>query len=180
MKALVATVGGLPFLNEEQVDRMVKWFRFVQATARLTPHMLPYIIKMGYHLARRLGPHRFFKTIYSDSAADLRTLQEPEVLEAMLTRAEVSLAQKSKAVDTFVRQTILEQEPWLQDHVNWLKGRMPVHFLLGFEDPAMPAESIAEHRLIFDWIDFRLYPETGQLPLFKHWRDVLDLVEEYL
>lgn len=180
MKALIATAGGLPFLNEEQVDRMDKWFRFVQATARLTPHMLPYIIKMGYHLARRLGPHRFFQTIYSDSAADLKTLQDPEVLEAMLTCSEVLLAQKSKAVDSFVRQTILEQEPWLLDHVSWLKGRMPVHFLMGLEDPAMPAESIAEHQLIFDWIDFRLYPETGQLLLFKHWRDVLDLAEEYL
>jgi len=180
MNALIATAGGLPFLSEDQVDRMDKWFRFVQATARLTPNMLPYIIKMGYHLARRLGPHRFFQTIYSDSAADMKTLQEPEVLEAMLTCSEVLLAQKSKAVDTFVRQTVLEQQPWLLDHVRWLKDRMPVHFLLGLEDPAMPVESIAEHQLAFEWIDFRLYPETGQLLLFKHWRDVLDLAEDYL
>ena len=152
----------------------------MQATARLTPNMLPYIIKMGYHLARRQGPHRFFQTIYSDSAADLKTLQDPEVLEAMLTCSEVLLEQKSKAVDTFVRQTILEQETWLLDHICWLKDKMPVHFLMGLEDPAMPAESIAEHQLEFDWIDFRLYPETGQLLLFKHWRDVLDLAEDYL
>ena len=57
---------------------------------------------------------------------------------------------------------------------------MPVHFLMGLEDPAMPAESIAEHQLEFAWIDFRLYPETGQLLLFKHWRAVLDLAEDYL
>lgn len=178
MTALVAAAGGLPFLNAAQIQRMDKWFRFIQASARNTPRLLGPMIQIGLHLILKVGRERFARMIYSDSPADLAALDDPEVMEAMVVGSYNCLSETANGTRTFVRQTLFEQEPWLVDHVHWLKDRVPAHFLLGLHDPSMPAETIAEHQAEFDWIDFRLFPDAGQLLLFTKWPEVLDLVED--
>lgn len=83
IKAIIGAAGGMPFLNEEQVQRMHKWYRFIQACARNTPVMLPYMLKMGFHLVRRVGKKSFLKTIFEGSPADLAAIEIPEVFEAL-------------------------------------------------------------------------------------------------
>lgn len=61
-----------------------------------------------------------------------------------------------------------------------LRGALPVHFLNGLQDPQVPPETLAEHQRDFPWIDFRIYPDAGQLVFFLKWRDVLPLIVRYL
>lgn len=50
----------------------------------------------------------------------------------------------------------------------------------GAQDPQVPLDTLEEFRVDFDWIDYRLYDDGGQLVFFRHWRDVLDEVEKHL
>ncbi len=180
LSAIIATAGGLPYLNRAQVERMHRWHRFVQAAARYSPKLLPHLIKMGMNLIRRSGKQSFIELTYASSAADADTLKDPEVMEALLVGTELSMTDNFKSHEIFSRHTIFEQEPWLIDAVHSLKGRVPVHFLSGLQDPAMPEETLKEHFVEFDWIDFRTYPDAGQLLFFKHWRDALDAIQKYI
>ena len=61
-----------------------------------------------------------------------------------------------------------------------MQGSVPVYFLNGMQDPEVPPETLAEHRRDYPWINFRVYPDAGQLVFFLKWRDVLPLLERYL
>ncbi|MGB3279315.1 MAG: helix-turn-helix transcriptional regulator, partial [Pseudorhodobacter sp.] len=180
IRAIIASPGGLPFLNEEQVYRMHKWYRFIQSCARKTPKMLPYMIKMGFHLIKRIGKKSFFKTIYEDSPADIAAIDDPEIFEALEAGNSMAMESGYKLCETFARQTIFEQDPGLVAHVHWCRGKIPMHFMVGLQDPSQPPETLVEQRQEFDWIDFREYPDAGQLLLFTKWRDVLALTEDYV
>lgn len=183
VSAILAAAGGLPYLHPDQVERLDKWYRFIQAGAQYTPKLLPYFVKMAIHLIQKVGKGAFLRAIFAGSKADLEALEDPEIFEALITGSEIGLSEEKKdarSFDTFVRQTLFEQEPWLVEYIHSMRGRMPVHFFNGLQDPAMPPETIAEHQVEFDWIDFRTYPDAGQLLFFKHWRDVVDLAKEYL
>jgi hypothetical protein len=44
------------------------------------------------------------------------------------------------------------------------------------QDPEVHADTLAEHQRKYPWIDFRVYPDAGQLLFFLKWRDILDAV----
>lgn len=117
--------------------------------------------------------------VRASSAADADTLKDPEVMEALLIGTELSVSDDFNCHEIFSRHTIFEQSDWLVDAVHSLKDRVPVVFLSGLQDPAMPEETLKEHFVEFDWIEFHTYPDAGQLLFFKHWRDALDAVQKY-
>lgn len=117
--------------------------------------------------------------VRASSAADAETLKDTEVMEALLTGTKFSVSDDFNCHEIFSRHTIFEQADWLVDAVHSLKDRVPVVFLSGLQDPAMQEETLKEHFVEFDWIEFHTYPDAGQLLFFKHWRDALDAVEKY-
>ena len=180
MRALIACAGVLPLTRYEQYDRMKKWHRFILAGARYTPHLLPFMVKAGFALARRVGKHDFVRAVYGDAPIDVSTFEEPEVYEAMICGSEVCISETHSAHDAFAREIIAhEAADWTAD-VLALRDQVPVHFLNGLRCPQITPETLAEFREDFPWIDFRLYPDAGQLLFFRKWRDVIDLVEGYL
>ena len=60
-------------------------------------------------------------------------------------------------------------------HVDACRGVVPVHFLNGRRDVTVPSATLDEYRAAYDWIDFRIYEDCGQMILFERYRDVLDL-----
>ena len=44
----------------------------------------------------------------------------------------------------------------------------------GAQDPQVPLATFEEFRRDYDWIEFHLFENVGQLAFFRHWRDVLD------
>lgn len=178
--ALICCAGVLPLKRPEQYERMDKWHRFILAGARYTPHLLPFMVKAGFALARRLGKRGFIHAVYGKSKADVATFEIPEVLEAMVCGSEVALSETHSAHDAFAREVIGHETADWTNEVDALRGAVPVHFLNGLQDPEVPPETLAEHQQDYSWIDFRVYPDAGQLLFFLKWRDVLPLVVRYL
>jgi len=58
LSAIIACAGTCPLTRSEQYERMGKWHRFILASARYTPHLLPFMVKAGFSLARRLRQAR--------------------------------------------------------------------------------------------------------------------------
>ena len=180
VRALICTAGVLPLSRPEQYERMDKWHRFILAGARYTPHLLPFMVKAGFALARRLGKRGFVHAVYGKSRADVDTFEIPEVFEAMVCGSEVALSATNSAHDAFAREVIAHETTDWTAEVACLQGRVPVHFLNGLQDPQVPPGTLTEYRTDYPWIDFRVYPDAGQLLFFLKWRDVLALTMHYL
>jgi len=180
MTALIACAGVLPTPRPEQYERMDKWHRFILAGARYTPHLLPFMVKAGFALARRLGKRGFVHAVYGKSRADVATFEIEEVYEAMVVGSETSLSETHTAHDAFSREVIAHETGEWQAAIETMRGRIPVHFLNGLQDPQVPPATLEEHRRDYDWIDFHVYPDAGQLVFFLKWRDVLPLIERSL
>ena len=178
--ALVACAGVLPMTRSEQFERMEKWHRFILAGAKYTPHLLPFMVKAGFLLARKIGKRGFVHAVYGSSPADVDTFENPEVFEAMVTGSEVALSETHAAHDGFSRMLLGRQNgDWTAD-VDALKDRLPVIFINGMHDPQVPRETLQEFRRDHDWIDYRIYEDAGQLIFFRHWQDVLAILEPFL
>ncbi|GGL67049.1 LuxR C-terminal-related transcriptional regulator [Wenxinia marina] len=181
VSALVCAAGVLPLTRPEQYERMEKWHRFILAGARYTPHLLPFMVKAGFALARRLGKRGFVHAVYGKCPADVATFEIPEVFEAMVCGSDVSLSDTHSAHDAFSREVISHETTDWTDEIDQLReSGLPVTFLNGLQDPQVPAETLAEHRADYPWIDFRVMPDAGQLLFFLKWRDVLAVLAPLL
>lgn len=174
MTALVACAGILPLTRADQFDRMDKWHRFIMAGARYTPHLLPFMVKAGFALARKLGKRGFVNAVYGKSEADMTVIETPDIFEAMVVGSEVCLSDTHSAHDVFSRGVIAQATRDWTDTILALKGTIPFVMTNGLQDPEVPPETLAEHRHDYPWIEFDIYLDAGQLLFFAKWPQVLD------
>ena len=175
--ALIACAGVLPMTRKEQFERMEKWHRFILAGAKYTPHLLPFMVKAGFLLARKIGKRGFLHAVYGNSPADVITFEDPEVFEALVTGSEVALSETHSAHDSFSRMLLGRQNgDWSAD-VDAIKGQLPVIFLNGSDDPQLPLETLEDFKTAHDWIDYRFYDDCGQLLFFRKWVEVLEILQ---
>ena len=171
---IIACAGMLPLTRPEQFERMHKWHRFIMAGAKYTPHLLPFMVKAGFLLARKIGKRNFLHAVYGNSVADVATIEDPEVFEAFATGSEVALSESHSAHEAFARQLVSGQlEDWSAE-IEALRGELPLVFMNGTQDPQVPLATFEEFRRDYDWIEFHLLEDAGQLGFFRHWRIVLD------
>ncbi|WP_373353695.1 helix-turn-helix transcriptional regulator [Pseudoroseicyclus sp. CXY001] len=180
VSALICCAGVLPLASAEQVERMDKWYRFIMAGARYTPHLLPFMVQAGFALARKAGKRAFLESVYQNSAADMATFQVPEVFEALVSGSDVALSKTHMANEAFTRELLFKVNTDWKPDVAFAEGRVPVHYLSGLQDPQVPEATLREHQRDYPWIDFRIYPDAGQLLFFLKWREVLPLILRYL
>ena len=174
---IVAAPGTLPASTDAQYARMGKWHRFILANGRHAPKVLPFLVKAGFSLARRIGKEQFLRAVNASSPGDLRTFEDPLVKEAMLLGSEVSLSAWHSAHNAFSREVIDSERDW-SDIVRACP--VPVLMLHGDEDPQAPRENILERAPEFPGIEVEWLPGCGQLAFFQErWR-VLDRLERFL
>ncbi len=157
VRALICAAGTMPLSRPEQYERMDKWHRFILAGARYTPHLLPFMVKAGFALARRLGKRGFIHAVYGKSAADVATFEIPEVYEAMVCGSDVALSDGHSAHDAFAREVIgHETADWTDEVRPWPKrakwpcaGAFPERVARSTVPPA----TLSEHRRDHPWID---------------------------
>ena len=178
--AIIACSGSFPLDRSAQYERMDKWHRFILASARYTPHLLPFMVKAGFSLARKLGKNGFVHAVFGNSKADVATFEEPEVFEAMVTGSEVCLSDTRSAHKAFAREVIAQETTDWAPVLEQLEGRIPVHYLCGHQDPQVPYDTIREFQQKYTWITYHDYPDAGQLLFFRKWRDVINMLEKYL
>ena len=176
--ALIACAGVLPMTRKEQFERMEKWHRFILAGAKYTPHLLPFMVKAGFLLARKIGKRGFLHAVYGNSPADVETFEDPEVFEALVTGSEVALSESHSAHNSFSTMLLGRQNgDWSAD-VEAVKGQLPVVFLNGADDPQVPVKTLDDFKTDHDWIDYRFYDDCGQLLFFRKWPEVFQILEK--
>ena len=166
--------------RREQFERMEKWHRFILAGAKYTPHLLPFMVKAGFLLARKIGKRGFVHAVYGNCPADVATFEDPEVFEAMVTGSETALSDNHSAHDAFSRMLLGRQREDWSAEVEALRGHLPVTFINGAEDPQVPLATLQEFQRDHDWIKYHVHDDSGQLVFFRHWRSVLDELSDYL
>jgi len=180
INAVIACSGTFPLDQSAQYERMDKWHRFILAGARYTPHLLPFMVKAGFSLARRLGKRGFLHAVYDGSKADIATLENPEVFEAMVCGSDVCLSKTHSAHESFAREAIAQETTDWAPVLENLQGSIPVHYLNGLQDPQVPAETLREFQQKYPWINFRVDKDAGQLLFFLKWPEIIPLIEKYL
>ncbi|MFK7938632.1 MAG: helix-turn-helix transcriptional regulator [Roseovarius sp.] len=175
--SLILGCGGvLPMTEREQFERMEKWHRFILAGAKYTPHLLPFMVKAGFLLARKIGKRGFIHAVYGQCPADVDTFEDPDVFEAIVTGSEVALSKDHSAHAAFSAQVLgRQQQDWSAD-LDDIRADVPIIFMNGTQDPQVPVATLREFQRDYDWIDYREYDDAGQLIFFRHWRDALDIV----
>lgn len=177
ISAIIGCAGSLPLTRHIQYERMSKWHRFIIAGAKYTPQLLPFMVKAGFMLARKIGKRGFVHAVFGESQADIDTFEKDSVYEAIVVGSDSSLSATHSAHDAFARQQSGGKLHDWSGELLRLNGKLPVILVNGLHDPQVPPETLAEFQHDYDWIDFRLYKDAGQLIFFRHWRDVLDIVE---
>lgn len=167
----------LPVVTAQQYERMGKWHRFILANARYAPQILPFLVRSGFALARRIGKERFFRAVNSGSPADMRTFSDPEIREAILVGAEICLGAEHSAHDAFARECIDSETDWA-DLIHACP--CPVRLLQGGEDPQTPADTVRELSSRFPKLDIEIIEDAGQLLFFQEWPLVLRELEPLL
>lgn len=179
--SILACGGMMPNSRPEMYERMDKWHRFILASARYTPKLLPFMVKAGFHLARRIGRRSFIHAVYGGSEADISTFEEPEVFEAIVTGSEVTFADNADASTSFSRQLVHQESTDWRDKVLELKdNNIPVHFICGLQSPEVHADTIAFYQEEYPWVEYAIYEDAGEMIFFRHWRDVLTVLQKYL
>ncbi|MGL4489722.1 MAG: LuxR C-terminal-related transcriptional regulator, partial [Rhizobiaceae bacterium] len=177
VSGILACAGTLPILSSSQYERMGKWHRFILANARYAPLILPFLVKAGFSLARRIGKVQFFNSVNADSPSDLATYAIPEVREAMLLGSEICLSDWHIAHEAFARECIDSESDWSEVIYNC---KTPVRMLQGDQDPQSPRKTIEELIPKFPNLDISIIDDCGQLLFFKEWRMALDELENFL
>ncbi|WP_270731577.1 alpha/beta fold hydrolase [Shimia sp. Alg240-R146] len=178
--ALVCTAGALPLRDREAYERMDKWHRFIMAGAKYTPHLLPFMVKSGFFLARRIGKHGFLNAVYGASEADVATFEIPEVFEALAVGSEVSLSKEHSAHEAFSRILTGGMFGDWRDDLESLRNQIPITFMNGLQDPMVPQETLEEFQRDYDWIEFRVYEDAGQLLFFRYWMDSIEALAPFV
>jgi pimeloyl-ACP methyl ester carboxylesterase/DNA-binding CsgD family transcriptional regulator len=174
VRGIVGCAAQLPLRTAAQYDRMDKWQRFILANARYAPKVLPFLVKAGFSLARRLGKAAFFTQVNGGSPADMETFARPDVREAVLEGTEVCLSARHLASEAFTRECISSERDW-----SGLVRRavVPVTLLQGDQDPQTPMATVKELMGDFPHLQVTFLPNTGQLAFFAEWQRALDDVE---
>lgn len=174
---ILACSGTLPISTPAQYDRMGKWHKFILANARYAPLILPFLVRAGFSLARRIGKEQFLNSVNAGSPADIRTFADPEVREAMLLGSEISLSDWHIAYEAFARECIDSETDW-SEIVR--KCPVPVKMLQGGEDPQSPKATIEELIPLYPNLDIEIVDNAGQLLFFQEWPRVFNELEAFL
>lgn len=177
INAILNCAPGFPMFLPQQYERMEKWHRFILANAKYAPSVLPFLVKAGFSLARRIGKRGFVHAVYGNSPADVAAFEQPEVFDAMVIGSEVCLSDWHSAHRAFANEVIVQQVDW-SDLVD--RCSIPVHCWYGDDDPQVPPDSMQEIRGRFTGIRYHRLENAGQLLLFAHWKTVLTKATEYL
>jgi pimeloyl-ACP methyl ester carboxylesterase len=177
ISAIVGVGPVMPANQPKHFQRMPKWTRFIIANARYAPRALPYVTMALFQSIRRLGPKRFIQTVLATSKADLKVLEDNEILTSMLRGTEIAVGPRFTAHVAWAAGAVSNYA------VDWsakLKAcSVPMILYAGHQDPFAPFETTKEFAATNDRIVLRGYADYGQL-LYPLWPRFLEDVRQHL
>ncbi len=170
-------LGARPFLHGDQhYAAMSAWHRFFLSTAQHAPHLLFYTIRAGFTLARKLGSANMFARVNSNSPADLRLLEDPEMLPILEANGQLSIGDKKNASTAYAMELLETEGDW-SETLHKAKNT-PTWFVNGMEDPLYDSATIAAYRQQYPWIDIETVDQGGQLLIYLQYKMLIPRIAE--
>jgi len=175
---ILAASAALPPLEAREFEEMGKWHRFILGGARYTPGLFSYMVKAGFAMARRLGKRGYLETVYASSPGDARMSGVGGVMEALETGSETVLSDRGSAAPAFADEYVAAINDAWEVPGRRVSERIPVHVVVGREDPRMPPILQKRLRALLPDAIHRLCPGSGQFVFFQIWPELLPLIGE--
>lgn len=159
VRAVVNVAGGVPLRSLSQIFSMNGRQRTLALTARLTPRLLPTLLRAGMAHLDNGGEEAFLKALYPVEGPDHALAERPENRSVLYQGYRQILQQGHNAF-------ALDGVHVIRDWSEYCRGlSVPVLLLHGAQDPVVSASSVQKFADDFGF-ECELFPDAGQLILY--------------
>ncbi len=131
---IVASSTYLPFSSEETLNYLPAARRVSVQFARRSKMLSELAAMVAYRMMRVRGPEFIWQTMYGSCIADQEAARNPDYRALIRTAISFMTAQKHRV---FANELRMLSDDWDDD---FTQCPVPVHFLHGVEDPAIPID----------------------------------------
>lgn len=159
VRAVVNVAGAVPLRSLSQIFSMNGRQRTLALTARLTPRLLPTLLRAGMAHLDNGGEEAFLRALYPVEGPDRALAERPENRSVLYQGYRQILQQGHNAF-------ALDGVHVIRDWSDYCRGlTVPVLLLHGAQDPVVSASSVQRFADDFGF-DCELFPDLGQLILY--------------
>ncbi len=162
-----------PFLNGDiHYAARGGWHRFYLSTAKHSPHLLLFMARAAFNLARKIGTRAMFLHMNKGSTADLSLDLDPHA-SAIMEQAgnDLLIGKYTNSAQAFVREILVTEADW-SERIRAAK-EVPIWCVNGAQDPSMNASVIDLYRAAYPWMSFETIEDAGQMLIFQHYDMVI-------
>jgi len=180
VRGVLGVAALLPLTRREQYERMGRWHRFVLGTARFTPQLLPVLVRAGFAMARHVGKAEFVRLVYAGSEADTRMTRDPAIFEAVDSGSDIVLSDGRDTARAYGQEvSAVHRHDWRREFEQ-MRDRVPVTDLIGDQDQAISAATLAEFREDYPWVEIEVVAGGGSFLFFQKWPEILRRLERFM
>lgn len=172
IEAIIGSSAYIPFPPDEDFKHFSPARRIANRFARTSPVLTELAVMITYRMMRIRGPEHVWDTMYSACEADKKAAKDPDCVALIRTAASFLTAQKHKALTSEMRMIA---GYWYDD---FIQADMPVHFLHGADDPAIPIDRLVEIASAKKNMTVEEIPDAGELLFFYHYEKLISLIEK--
>lgn len=177
MHSVLGCSAFLPLTTPEQYERMGRWHRFILGTARFAPQLLPFIVRVGFAMARQLGKAEFVRLVYGASPADVALTRHSRMFEAVDCGSDIVLAEGFDAARAYAQEiSIVHRSDWRAEF-EAMKGHVNVVNVIGTEDQGIPPDTFDDYLRDYPWVQLHQVDSAGSFLFFEHWDRIISLLE---
>ncbi len=169
---MMVVAGVVPIIDPRQLSFMSRRQRLVATTARLTPKLLPVILRAGIYLMDSGGSDKFMTALYPEGTRDHEFARRPEIKAAIFEGYRFAVAQGYRAFEQDARALAGD---WSRDVE---QCRVPVVLHHGVHDPAVHISTVRDFANRFSSLKLVEYPDVGQLVFFEQTDKVIASIVE--
>lgn len=170
IKAIVGSSSYIPFHPDEDFKHFSPARRTANRFARSSPMLTELAVMITYRMMRIKGPEHIWDTMYSACEADKKAASDPDCVALIRTAASLLTAQKHKALTNELRMIA---GYWYED---FMQTEMPVHFLHGSDDPAIPINRLLELTNSKENMTVEQVSDAGELLFFYHHEKLISAI----
>lgn len=171
---IIACAGAFPVYRIEHFMRMPIGTRFIRGSARFSPWVVPFLLRVAFALVPRIGVRAFMKRLLDGSPADCAALDDPETASAIESGSLVGLGPDVSATETIAAEIVDFHTDW---HPALAGCPVPILALHGEEDPECDIETVSEYASGLPGLTLVRIENAGRLAMFTHAGLLLDAIE---
>lgn len=169
---IVGIAGYLPVDPEAIRSKMARYQRGILFTLQHNRNLAKFLMLNGYKMFLQLGAHKFMSQLMRDSKADVRVINDANILGIISVGLRIA---GSQGVDALLNDSFLILSDW-SDVLEKLDR--PVYLLHGSDDSVFPIEIVEEICERYSNLNLTKLENMGQLMIYDSPRKFASLVLE--